>query len=56
MADVKYELLTDIKYVINDRKRNAATSNKYMKEHNKDLDSSYLMYLDSNNLFGLKLS
>ena len=32
--------------------RNATTSNKYMKEDNKDKESSYIMYLDANNLYG----
>ena len=30
--------------------RNAKINNKYIKNYNKDIKSSYLMYLDANNL------
>ena len=32
--------------------RFAKASNKYMKNYDKDLEPSYLDYLDANNLYG----
>ena len=33
-------------------KRYAKANNKYMKKYNKDIDDSYIVYLDANNLYG----
>ena len=36
--------------------RYAKANNEYMKDHNKNIESSYIQYLDANNLYGWAIS
>ena len=62
-AEVKLELLTDIDMLLmvengigggicQATHRYAKANNKYMKNYDKSIESSYLAFLDANNLYG----
>ena len=66
-AEIELELLTDTDMLLivekgirgricHEMYRYAKANNKYMKEYNKDKESSNLMYLDANNLYGRVMS
>ena len=66
-TEVELELFSDIDMLLIVEKgiigrighaihRYAKVNNKYMKKYNKDKESSYLMYLHANNLYGWAMS
>ena len=67
ITNVNLELLTDFDMLLMTEPgirggicqsihRYAEASNKYIKNYNKSIKSSHLMYLDANNLYGWKMS
>ena len=67
MTEVELELLTDIDMLLIVQKgiwggisrtihKFAKANNKYMKNYDKNITSSYFLYLDANNLYGWGMS
>ena len=63
MTNINLQLITDVDMQLFIEKgmrggisyiahRHAKANNKYMKNYDESLDSSYIMYLDANNLYG----
>ena len=66
-TDLKLELLTDYQMLLmaearirggmcQSTHRYGKANNKYMKDYDKKIESSYLTYLDANNLYGWAMS
>ena len=66
-TNIKLELLTDYDMLLmveeeirggicHSIHRYAKANNKYMKDYNKNIESSYIQYLDANNLYGWAMS
>ena len=66
-TEVKLELLTNVGMLLMVKKgissgichaihRYAKANNKYMKNYDKNKESSYIQYLDANNLYGWAMS